>query len=229
MAFNLKRNNSKRLSANSGDDQIDEINTTTTIPGQDGENSNVVATQAWVYKALQKFWKWTKFFATESLQVAGGVEAGRVNAGEIQTTNLYAHRLNLIDEQGRLMTIYVNESGELVKEYDYQNVFVYPGSGEGAVSVKNYVYRYDKDTRLADNFIGLTPYETFLNFIPFRSSVAATLNDIQCPMLCAADNADKPVDWTLLFTCPSAKRISKLEVLDKDGNWIKDIPLPEGA
>ena len=45
--------------------------------------SNVVATQSWVYKTLRGFWNWTKFFATQSMRVAGGLYARRVKTMEL--------------------------------------------------------------------------------------------------------------------------------------------------
>ena len=220
MAFNLKKRNARDEA--DGIQNVDEGNLSTYLGG---EPSNVVATQSWVFNALKRFWKWTKFFATESLQVAGGINSERVNTGELQTNNIYATRLNLVDPHGRAMTIRVNEAGELVKEYDFQNVFVYPGAGDGAVKMKNYVYRYDKKRRMADNFIGLTPYETLLNFIPFHSQVTATVNDVVCPLICPADGQEKLVDWTLLFQCPSSHKITKLEIWDKDLMLKREIPV----
>ena len=88
MAFNTKLNKKgkKRFSSRDGSEQetTEECscgcgNFPKPCPwGIPFKKSNVVATQSWVWNILNKAWNWTKFFATQSLQVAGGMTAGKV-------------------------------------------------------------------------------------------------------------------------------------------------------
>ena len=41
---------------------------------------NVVATQGWVYHILRGIWDWTRHFATETLNVAGQLDARGLTA-----------------------------------------------------------------------------------------------------------------------------------------------------
>lgn len=170
MAFNVKKN--KRLPAQ--DDGVTEVETgedTGIIVqpesnpfGMEENKSNVVATQSWVWQVIKKVWGWTKFFATESAQVAGGLTAGRIKTNELQTGDIYAQKIVLLDPDGKPAVLHINGSGELKIDYDYQDVFIYPGD----LDIRNYVYRYGtKPENMATNFVGLTPYETLLNFIPY--------------------------------------------------------------
>ena len=221
MAFNIKKN--KRLPAGDTDTSDGILDVDTTEIGQTG-NSNVVATHSWVSKVLRKFWNWTKFFATESLQVAGGIHAGRVKTTELQTNDAYATRLTLIDPNGRPCAIYINELGELKVDYDFHDVFVYPGNND--IQIKNFVYRYGTDDEhIAANFVGLTPVELMLNFVDFGSNAYKELNGKTCFKLCAADGNEEFVDKTLLFSCPSTKKISAVKILDSDGITKDEIPL----
>ena len=183
--------------------------------------SNVVATQSWVYRVLKRFWDWTKFFATESMQVAGGLNAGRVSTCELQTEDAYATRLTLLDPNGRPAQIYINELGELKIDYDFRNVFVYPGSGD--LDIGKFVYRYGMEPEvIASNFVGLTPYELQLNFVKFESNCHKEFNGKSCNNLCTADGIEEQIDKTLLFTCPMTKKITKVYVVDVDGQPIGD-------
>lgn len=107
-------------------------------------------------------------------------------------------------------------------EYDFKEVFFYPGAGDA--KIWRFVYRY-KD--VARNFIGLTPLETVLNFVPFESNCHKELNDKVCYRVCTADGEDEVVDKTLLVTCPQTKRIVGLEVLDSDGEHLNYIVDPQ--
>ena len=225
MAFNIKKK--KRLPAQT------EGSTSSGLIGNETEGhasdlpiaypdentirkSNVVATQSWVYRVLKRFWDWTKFFATESMQVAGGINAGRVRTCELQTEEAYATRLTLLDPNGRPAQIYINELGELKIDYDFRNVFVYPGSD--GIDISRFVYRYGMDAdKIASNFLGLTPYETQLNFVKFESNCHKEFNGKSCHNLCTADGIEEQIDKTLLFTCPMTKKIVKVYVVDVDG------------
>lgn len=253
MAFNIRK--TKRLPGSSMTDDVDSINTvdsTTQVdssgsedpdspdaPSQDEDGGqggsaagkNIVATHGWVYSTLKKFWNWTKFFATESMQVAGGVHAGRVSTCELQTNDIYATRLYLIDKNGKPMLIYLDEAGDLKCDYDFQNVFVYPGDGN--IDVKTFVYRYGKDPysippddKVAPNFVGLTPYEILMNFVPHVSNGSTDIDGKTCYRLCAADGADELVGKTLLVTCPTTKKIVDVRSFDRDGGLTKIYEVP---
>lgn len=236
MAFNVKSTKSKRMadpSVTVDSDSISDVDPTTTqavdgIPNEvvfdnAGTGSNVVATQPWVCKVLKGFWNWTKFFATQSMQVAGPLHADRVSTNELKTNDAYATKLTLIDPNGRPGVVYINEQGELKIDYDYQNVYVYPGNGD--LEIKKFVYRTDD---IAANFLGLTPYETFLNFVPFESMTQTELNGRICQKLCQADGSEELVDHTLLITCNQLKRISSVKIVDSDGDLLTSIMLPTG-
>lgn len=231
MAFNI-RNTNKRLPAFGNQTDIgqneEEVSSGSGLldvePAVD-EKSNVVATQSWVFRVLKKFWGWTKFFATESMQVAGGIHAGRVKTCELQTNEAYATKLTLVDPNGRPGVIYINEQGELKIDYDFQNVYVYPGTGD--LEIKSFVYRYGTDNEhIASNFVGLTPYELMLNFVDFGSNDYKTFNDQSCFKLCSADGKDELVDKTLLFKCPQTKKIVSVKIVDVDGQMVGE-PLME--
>ncbi len=185
-------------------------------------SSNVVATQSWVVNVLKRFWDWTRFFATEQLKVAGSINSGRVKTSELETNDLYAHRFILLDDDCRPAVITL-KNGILDVDYDFRDVFLYPGD----LSPLKYVYRFP-DANIMRNFIGLTPYETYLNFIPFESNETDVLEDIECPRLCSADGkevlaADRPI----LVKCPRTRRIVDLEVLDESGNHLDTISIPQ--
>lgn len=227
MAFNIKKK--KRLPAQTSTDAEEattDVGQTPDLPiaypDEDTiRKSNVVATQSWVYRVLKRFWDWTKFFATESMQVAGGLNAGRVTTCELQTEDAYATRLTLLDPNGRPAQIYINELGELKIDYNFRNVFVYPGSGD--LDIGKFVYRYGMEPdKIARNFIGLTPYELQLNFVKFESNCHKDFNGKSCNNLCTADGIEEQIDKTLLFTCPMTKKITKVYVVDVDGQPIGD-------
>lgn len=185
---------------------------------------NVVATQNWVYNALKKFWNWTKYFATESAQVAGGLKAGRIQTGQIQGHDIYATRLFLLDPNGKPREFHVDELGNLQSVYDFKNVFIYPQDG---IQVRRFVPRYQD---VASNFIGLTPYEILLNFVAYESVAVKKWMDRICPKFCEADGEEKPVQASpMLFTCPKTKKIVALISQDSDGNEIARKDLPEGS
>ena len=227
MAFSIKK---KRM-ANPTQEQtenteVEQPQAVDGIPNEvvfDGQSNkpNVVATQSWVCKTLKGFWNWTKFFATQTMQVAGKLHAQSVSTQELKTNDAYATKLTLIDPNGRPGVVYINEQGELKIDYDFQDVFVYPGNGD--LDVKRFVYRTED---MAKNFYGLTPYETFLNFVPFDSFQHCEFNERICYKLCQADGADELIDNTLLFTCSHVKRIAAVKVLDDDGELVSTFLLP---
>lgn len=225
MAFNIRK--SKRMPATPQETETNEL-PEYGIVDPTSEKSNVVATQSWVFKVLNNFWKWTKFFATESMQVAGGIHSGRVKTCELQTNDIYATKIYLLDREGKPCVIYVNDLGELKTDYDFKNVFVYPGD-DSNLEFKKYVYRYGQsDERIAGNFVGLTPYEILLNFVPFESNSYKKFNDKECYRICPADGEDVRVDGTMLVTCAQTKKITGVEVLDQDGQVIKSLlEIPE--
>lgn len=235
MAFQIKKKKkgkaediSKRLPAtDAGTDSTSDVDSTDNssdcgivLPSV---NPGTVATRSWVYRILGKFLKWTKFFATESLQVAGGVNAGRVETTELKTNDLYATSITLIGKDGRTGVLYIDDLGQLKVDYDFHDVFVYPGQDK-SVSFKNFVYKYGmEEDRIAANFVGLTPIETMLNFTPFKSGAYKMFENKVCYKFCIADGKDEIVDKTMLVTCPSTKKIVGLDVLDERGNVVKEL------
>ena len=228
MAFNVKKN--KRLPAEDSGQEDSTTATTTQSPfGQ-----NVVATHGWVFGKLKKLWNWTKFFATESAQVAGGLNAGRITTNEVQTNDVYAKTLYLLDKNGRPMTIYVDDNGDIQKVYDFSNVFLFPSEG---VDVRAFFYRHRSDPDpcaippdrlVAMNFIGLTPYELLMNFVPYVSQGTTSCEDKTCFKLCVADGDKELLRKTFLVTCQPTKRISRVYVFDRDGNVTDICSAPEG-
>lgn len=86
------------------------------------------------------------------------------------------------------------------------------------------MYRYGQsDEKVAGNFVGLTPYELLLNFVPFESNSVKQFNGIDCYRICSADGEDIRVDGTFLITCPQTKKIVGVEVLDADGQPVKQL------
>lgn len=109
-------------------------------------------------------------------------------------------------------------------DYDFHNAYLYPVDG---VDTLRYVYRYPD---MMDNFIKLTPYETYINFIPFDSNEKATLNDRVCPRICQTDGKVVPIyPYPMLMKCPLTKRISKVQIMDEDGNFMKEMEVPSTA
>lgn len=190
-------------------------------------DNNVVATQSWVKSMLDKFRDWTKFFATEQLEVGGTINAGRLKTVDLQTNDIYASRLTLLDPNGRPAQVYIDEKGNLQINYDFQDVFIYPGLGD--VEIKRYVYRYGfLPEQIASNFVGLTPYQTLANFVPYDATEAKKFNDKICFKFCEADGRDVLIDKTMLFMCNQTKRIVGIDVWDEYGELIpqKCIVLP---
>lgn len=172
------------------------------------------------------FWNWTRFFATQSIRVAGGLYAKFIKSDEIQGGDVYAKRLVLLDQRGKPAVIYIDEKGDLQREYKFEDVYIY---GDGDVEIKSYFYRVPGD--IMRNFIGLTPLETAMSFTEFqKEGDIVELNEKTCPRLCEADGLDELVPETLLFKCPSTKKIVGLKVLDEDGELVKllDFAPPEG-
>lgn len=188
------------------------------------KNLNVVATQSWVYRTLKGFWNWTRFFATQSLQVAGGMYAKRVKTGELQGDEIYAKKLVLIDPNGKPAVVYIDELGNLQRQYKYEDVFMYAPKG---IDVKSYVYRFPN---IISNFAGLTPIETMLNFIPYQTNDTKEFNGVNCPRICEADGGDELLKETFLIKCQETKKIVGLKVVDSDGELVKqlDFAPPEG-
>ena len=211
MAFNIKQNQRQPAPVDSTESEL-------IIE----DAPSVVATQSWVYGRLKKLWKWTKFFATESLNVAGGMKVDRIKTREMQSQDIFAHRLTLIDQEGRPCAIYIGRDGQLKFDYDFKSIFVYPGENQ----VKSFVYRY---TDVVRNFLGLTPYSALMNFVPFKTNEFRTLNGKICYRLCAADseNANDPIQETLLFTCKGTKKIIGVNILDKDGEIVRGVEFPD--
>ena len=139
-----------------------------------------------MYRVLRGFWDWTRFFATKQLRVAGSLDAGRLSCPEIRANDIYATKFTLLDEEGRPAEIFIQD-GELKVNYDFHDVFVYPVDG---INMLKYVYRYPD---MIDNFTGLTPYETYINFIPYESNETCRLDDKDCPRLCSANGKEIPV------------------------------------
>ena len=101
-------------------------------------------------------------------------------------------------------------------------MFVYPVDG---INVLKYVYRYPT---MIDNFTGLTPYETYINFIPYESNETCKLDGKDCPRLCSANGKQIPVlPVPMLITCPTMKKIVGLEIVDEDGNSVKSLEIPQ--
>lgn len=187
--------------------------------------SNVVATQSWVFHVLRKFWNWTRFFATQSIRVAGGMYARKIKTGELEGDEIYAKRLVLLDPKGKPTVVYIDEEGNLKHEYKFEDLFIF---GDSEVELKRYAYRYPE---ISANFIGVTPMETLLNFIPFQSEEAKEFNGVMCPKIGEADGAEELIKETLLLKCPETKKITGLKIVDADGNPIRtlDFEPPEGV
>lgn len=165
--------------------------------------SNVVATQSWVFWVLKKFWDWTRFFATKTLHVAGGLNAGRVKTGELQAGDIYAKRIMLLDPEGNPAVLHINGEGKFQVDYEYKDAFFYPGVDDTAVKIQSFVYRFGTEPEvIARNFVGLTPFEIMLNFVPFESNCYREMNGKVCYKLCEADGVEERIDKTLLVTCP---------------------------
>lgn len=174
-----------------------------------------------MYRVLRGFWDWTRFFATKQLRVAGSLDAGRLSCPEIRANDIYATKFTLLDGEGRPAEIFIQD-GELKVNYDFHDVFVYPVDG---INMLKYVYRYPKTI---ENFTGLTPYETYINFIPYESNETCRLDGKDCPRLCSANGKEIPVLPTpMLITCPTMKKIVRLQIVDEDGKAVKSIEIPE--
>ena len=181
--------------------------------------SNVVATQSWVYRMMKGFWNWTRFFATQTLQVASEMYSKRIKTEELQGGDVYAKRLVLLDPKGKPAVVYIDENGDLQREYKFEDVFLYGGDG---VDIKSYFYRIPGN--IMANFVGLTPIETLMNFTPFQKiDDSVEFNGKTCPRLCEADGIDELVKETLLLKCPQTKKIVGLKVVDSDGELVKEL------
>jgi hypothetical protein len=79
------------------------------------------------------------------------------------------------------------------------------------------------------DFKGLTPYETFLNFIPYESTEEVGLNGVNCPRLCSSDGAEAHISTSpLLVRCPRTKKIENIVVFDEDQHQLGDeIEIPK--
>ena len=186
-------------------------------------NANIVATRSWVWKVLEKFVNWTNLFKTNELEVTGGASASRLTADEVQTNTLYTNKIILVDDQGNPGYIYIDDKGEVKIQYDYKDVFVYPNDD---VDTRMFCYKYPE---VYKNFENLTPYETLVNFIPFKSTRWTKFNNKVCFKLCEADGKNELVGRTMLFSCRNnLNKISSIKVVDNLGNELQDIPVPEG-
>ena len=98
-------------------------------------------------------------------------------------------------------------------------------SGNEDIQIKQFVYR---SADIARNFVGLTPYEILLNFVPFESAEYKILNDKVCYKVCPADGENEYIKHTLLLQCGKFKRITGIKVVDKTGELCQRINLPRG-
>lgn len=128
MAFNTKNtrlappNGSTDGSTGDSNSGISEIETI--------KHSNVVATQSWVGHVLDRIWNWTHKFRTGEIQVTGPLQAESIHATEIRANEIVANKLTLLDDNGKPVTLYVDEYGELKTQKTFEGVFIYPGNGE---------------------------------------------------------------------------------------------------
>ena len=214
MAFNVK--NFGKTSRLAPQEETDDIVTCDNdCCCQPSGNKNIVATQSWVKKFLGKFGEWTRFFKTDALEVDGGVRASRIATDELQATDLYATSITLVDPNGVPRRFYLDENGDLQQQYEYKCLFACPKD----CKVLNYIYRYPN---IAQNFIGLSPYQTMLNFKPLESDVNAEYNGETCPRVCVADGKEASIGKTLLFQCGTGKKITEFKIVDANGTTTKE-------
>ena len=220
MAFDVKKIN-KAKNRDADEDNIQTVDSETATTNQIGKNK--VATHSWVYNALKPFWNWTNFFVTKTLKVDEGAKIGSINTGEVQTNDLYTKRIYLVGKDGKTMAIYLDEEGNLVRDYDYEDVFLYPTDG---VSIRRFVYRYGNDPcsiptdakAVARNFVGLTPYEILMNFVNYVSNGYTEYGGKTCFKLCEADGKEELVRKTLLFTAPTNHKITRVTCFDRESD-----------
>lgn len=152
------------------------------------------------------------------------MSAGSVKAGEIQTTDIYARRIVLVDKDGTPSLLQIGDDGELDIVKYYYDVYVHPG--EDFMNILQFAYRYGTDQdKTVLNFAGLTPYETLLNFIPMSGVKSKKFMDRICYSFGSADGKDSPFEKTLLVTVPEGKKISSIKVYDSDGTEKSTIPV----
>jgi len=220
MAFDIKNN--KRL----GTDDITEVgsdgNETTLQMINQFSNSNVIATQSWVSMMLCRFWTWTKVFCTDIIHVASEVVTANVRTRELHADEIRAKNIILTNENGGMVTLSVGEDGKIDIKHTLCDVFLYRGSS----MVREFLYR-SKD--IVANFVGLTPYQTLLGFVPFVGGKTSEFNGQKCSLLCQADGTDELVDKTLLFNFPQGKVAKSIKVYDANGDEIKSVELPQDA
>ena len=213
MAFKTKK---RQAAPDSGEQEVDTETQETT---QTTNGKNVVATQFWVANVLKRFWNWTKFFATQQLRVAGPMHAERVKTLELETNDLYTHRFTILDDDGRPAVITI-KNGVLDVNYDFRDVFLYTGE----LAPLKYVWRFPESA--ISNFIGLTPYETYVNFVPFESNETATLEGKEWPRLCSANGKDALCcESPILVKCPRTQKITGLEILDETGELVRSVEI----
>ena len=214
MAFKTK----KRQPAPDTGEQGEDIGTPEST-SQTPTSKNVVATQFWVVNVLKRFWNWTRFFATENMRVAGPIHAERVKTHELETDDLYTHRLTILDDDGIPAVISI-KNGVLDVDYDFRDVFLYTGD----ITPLKYFWRIPDS--VISNFIGLTPYETYVNFVPYGSEEVAELDGKEWPRLCPANGKEELCCASpILVKCPRTQKITGLEILNEDGDLIRPVEI----
>lgn len=199
-------------------EQEEDENTTTERP----HYGNTVATQSWVGHVLDRIWAWTYSFKTKRLQVDGPISSGNLTTNGVQTNFLTADHITLVNSNGQAMRLYVDENGALKTEFDFKNLFLYPGSGEYMVRK----YSYDPQMSAYENFMQVTPRQLLKNFHKYEDDVKMTTYDGKtCYKLYDADGKDEIIPKTLLITCDYTKKISKLVILNDKLEETKTIPL----
>lgn len=229
MAFDVKKN--KRLGTTDGTtDGIDEVegsesdnsNETTIGLVESARRSNVLATQKWVSRLLRRICAWTQVFHTNVLHAVCEVATKILRAKQIEADEVHATTIYLTNKDGGFVKICVNENGKLDIEETVADVFVYPDE----CFVREYLYR---TSDVVENFAGLTPYQTLLNFVPFIGCKKVEHEGQICYLLCTADGSDDFIGRTLLFNLPAGKTVRAAKVVDANGTTVKEISVPEGT
>lgn len=185
--------------------------------------SNVLATQSWVSKILRRFCAWGQVFHTGVVHAAARICTDVLESSEVRSSKVIGDTIVLQNDQGMMVRLTVGPTGKLVVTEGICDVYVYPGD---STMVREFLYR---KAEMVNEFAGLTPQQTLLNFVPFVSDKVVDKNGKKCFWLCTADGVNKTIDKTLLFNFPPAKVAESVVLLDSNLEVVKTFPLPPDA
>lgn len=216
MAFDINKFKKQQSSSASRDGSNETQDVTET------KTNGVIATQDWVSRVLDRVWAWTLGFRTGDLCVDHAMKTNKLFSNKLSSNRIVAREITLIGKDGKPYNLSINERGELEAHYDFERVFVYPGTD---LTVKEFQY-YPFYEKLSENFRGFTPSQIMTKFLPFVDEEYEMVGGKMCPRLCDANAEGFVIPRTLLVTCDQRQMITGIKICDDQFNLIRQIQLP---